>query len=319
MSINVRELSPIPSGEAGLCYTQQPGRDAEFGCVGHMRFDPGSELKFSSEWVPHVPEMETEELWKEFQTVLDELRLHGPLQDPRAMVEFCERHPEAVIPGDIGMRGFRLDGENITCYARCSTIPRGNSYIYLYDKDTLNGFLERNGPDITEQIKVTAYGEMCESFPGYAQDAAAIQAAVPGLICYAATLAVQGREDEIPELREYLIVMAAYMLTSAETNPNVTDMYWADKKYGEMVDKAVAAAREPGKAPEMSGMDAEAVYTGLDLYMMELISDGEHEDWIEQSRRIAAKFQQEWPSAADHPELFAAQQANETGLKMGGM
>lgn len=319
MSINVRELSPIPAKEAGLCYTQQPGRDAEFGCVGHMRFEPGSELRFGSEWVPHVPDLETDELWKEFQTVLDELRLHGPLQDPRATVEFCERHPEAVIPGDIGMRGFRLDGEYITCYVRCSTIPRGNSYIYLYDKDTLNGFLERNGPDITEQIKVTAYGEMCEFYPGYAQDAAAIQAAVPGLIGYAATLAVQGREDEIPELREYLIHMTAYMLTSAETDPNVTDMDWADKKYGEMVDKAVAAARETGKVPEMSGKDAEAVYTGLDLYIKELMSDGEYEDRVEQSGRIAAGFQQEWPSAADHPELFAVQQANETELKMGGM
>ena len=319
MSINIRELSPIPAEEAGFCYTQHPGRDAEFGCVGHMRFDPGSELKFSSQWFPHVPDLETDELRKEFQTVLDELRLHGPLQDPHTTVGFCERHPEAVIPGDIGMRGFRLDGANITCYVRCSTIPRGSSYIYLYDKDTLNGFLERNGPDITEHIKVTDYGEMCESFPEYAQDVAAIQAAVPGLICCAATLAVKGRVDEIPELREYLIHMAAYMLTSAETNPNVTDMYWADKKYGEMVDKAVAAARETGKAPEMSGRDVEAVYTGLELYIKELMSDGEYDDWVEQSRGIAAKLQQEWPSAADHPELFLAQQANEAGQMMGGM
>ena len=319
MSINVRELAPIPAEEAGLCYTQQPGRDSEFGCVGHMRFEPGSELKFSSQWFPHVPELETDELREEFQTVLDELRQHGPLQNPQATAGFCERHPEAVIPGDMGMRGFRLDGANITCYVRCSTIPRGSSYIYLYDKDRLNGFLERNGPDITEHIKVTDYGEMCESFPGYAQDAAAIQAAVPGLICYAATLAVKGRVDEIPELREYLIHMAAYMLTSAETNPNVTDMYWADKKYGEMVDKAVAAALETGKAPKMSGMDAEAVYTGLDLYVRELIADGEYEDWVGQSRRIAANLQQEWPSAADHPELFAAQQENEAGQMMGGM
>ena len=154
MSINVRELDPIPAEEAGLCYTQQPGRDAEFGCIGHMRFEPGSELKFSSEWFPHVPELETDELWKEFQTILDELRQHGPLQDPQATAGFCERHPEAAIPGDMGMCGFRLDGENITYYVRCSTIPRGNSYIYLYDKDRLNGFLERNGPDIMEHTTV---------------------------------------------------------------------------------------------------------------------------------------------------------------------
>ena len=96
-------------------------------------------------------------------------------------------------------------------------------------------------------------------------------------------------------------------------------MYWADKKYGEMVDKAVAAARETGKAPEMSGRDVEAVYTGLDLYVRELIADGEYEDWVGQSRRIAANLQQEWPSAADHPELFAAQQENEAGQMMGGM
>ena len=317
-------LDPVSAEEAGFCYTQLPGRDAEFGCVGHMLLEPGSdshssEVKFSSKWFPHVPELETDELREEFQRVLDGLRQHGPLQDPNTAEEFGKGHPEATIPGDVGMRGFRFDAESISCYVRCPTYLRGSSCIYLYNKDLLKDFLEREGPDVREHIKVTDYGYMCELFPEYAQDVEAIQAAVSGLINFAAALAVCGEDKMIPEVREYLIEMVEYMLTSAETNPNVTDVYWADKKYGELVDQAVASARETGKAPGMSGTDAEALYTGLDLYIRELISDGEHDDRIEQSRKIAARLQQEWPSAADHPELFTARQMSETGPQMGGM
>lgn len=275
------QLKSVPVEEAGLCYTQLPGQDAEIGCIGYMLLDPGFELKFSSKWISQQTGPERKELWTEFQTVLDELRQYGPLRDPHTTVEFCEKHPEAEIPGDMRMRGFRLDAESITCYVRCSTIPRGSSYIYLYDKDKLRDFLERVGSDISDRIRVTGYGEMCELFPEYAHEVATLQTAIPGLVNYAATLAVRGEMEKIPELREYIIHMVEFCLTPAETNPNVTDIDWAEKKYGDMVDKAVTATQEAGEAPELSSTDIEALYAGLELYVQELIADGASEDWLE--------------------------------------
>lgn len=313
------ELQPVPAVEAGLCYTQLPGQDAEIGCVGYMLLTPVSGTDFTRKWFPRNPELATGEQMKLFETVLDELRICGPLRDPYTIAEFAERRPEAEILCDVREYGFRLNEGDITCYMRCSTIPYLKSRVFLYDGDTLENFLEREGPDIRERVRAMDYGEICENNPDYAGKVAVYKAAIPGLMKYAAALAVRGDGEEVPELREYLINMARFSLEPVDTEPCGKSWYWAHKKYGEALDKAVAAALEAGEAPELDSGEVEALYAGLELYVREMICTGDLEDWVEQTRGLASELRQEWPPAAEYPELFAVQQAEETGPRMGGM
>ena len=75
----------------------------------------------------------TLEFKAEFQTVVDLLR-QSALKDLRSSQDFCYRHPEAQLPGDVHRYGFKLETENRSYFVRCTTLRDDYFYVFAYDK-----------------------------------------------------------------------------------------------------------------------------------------------------------------------------------------
>lgn len=130
-------LRPASPDEAGLFYSQDEEQDREHGCVGHVRFDHGSGKEFWSTWWSRGTELESDEFREEHKAVMEEIGQNGPLHDRDTMARFCAEHPESALQDPYGSHGFKLETDKCCYYVRCDPRPGDYSYIYIYDRATL--------------------------------------------------------------------------------------------------------------------------------------------------------------------------------------
>lgn len=76
----------------------QKDKDAELGCVGHLRLDFGrGGQEFHHTWWAHNDDrLNTPAFKAELEVFMDEMRKHGPLQDLREMQSYCYTHGGVV-------------------------------------------------------------------------------------------------------------------------------------------------------------------------------------------------------------------------------
>ena len=129
--------------------------------------------------------------------------------------------------------------------------------------------------------------------PQYRQYKDTMRKCIAGLTEYAAQMAAQHQEENLPQFRRLCIEMAEFWgLTDDDTPKGYQKMA---EQYGSAFDQAVSAARESGQAPEMSELARQGVLDGLDLYAREMrANDKSLEDWATECDVLAEGLERQW-------------------------
>ena len=133
-----RKYIPRPASpdEAGLFYAMPPEKDAELGCIGHVRIDFGrGGGRFYSTWHPRGPEeLNTPEFKAEIDEVVNELR-QGVLRDLNAMTDYCGGHGGQIEGGWCQNYGYIVETESYRYCLRCNPMPGDyQAYLTCFDK-----------------------------------------------------------------------------------------------------------------------------------------------------------------------------------------
>ena len=131
------KVEPVPPEQRDWLYSDS-AKDAERGCIGHLRFDTGSSgREFWTSWWPHNEALNRQPFKKELDQVVNTLRKKGnPLADLRSMIRFCGEHGnEAALSRDFRSFGFRIETESHEYLLRLTPFRGDYSYIYCYDKE----------------------------------------------------------------------------------------------------------------------------------------------------------------------------------------
>lgn len=129
-------LRPASPDEAGLFYSLSPERDAELGCIGHVRIDFGrSGNEFWHSWWPRGPEeLNSPEFKAELQTVVDALR-KNVLSSLSGMSRYCWDHNGAIEGGWSQNYGYIVETEHYRYCLRCNPVPGDyQAYLTCFDK-----------------------------------------------------------------------------------------------------------------------------------------------------------------------------------------
>ena len=131
------KVEPVPAEQRDWLYSD-PAKDAERGCIGHLRFDTGrSGKEFWTSWWPHNETLNRQPFKKEFDQVVNTLRKKGnPLSDLYSMIHFCGEHGnEAALSQDFRSFGFKIETKAHEYLLRLTPFRGDYSYIYCYDKE----------------------------------------------------------------------------------------------------------------------------------------------------------------------------------------
>lgn len=140
-------LRPASPDEVGLFYSQEE-KDAELGCVGHLRLDFGhGGQEFHHTWWAHNDNrLNTPAFKAELEVFMDEMRKHGPLQDLREMQSYCYTHGGVVE--ESRHHGYIAESEQYRYCLRCTpTQGDYNGYLYIYDKRQQELYLSQTEPE----------------------------------------------------------------------------------------------------------------------------------------------------------------------------
>ena len=145
MDFSIRLMEPE---ERSFAYTQDPQTLHSSGCIGHLRVDMDSTgTGFFSSWDTHSPSLKDEAFKAEFDALINELRfnddLGGILKNRSSMSKFCHAIPGSEITDDGRNFGFRIDTDEYAYMLRLNP-NKGeyNAYIYAYDREILDMFLQ---------------------------------------------------------------------------------------------------------------------------------------------------------------------------------
>ncbi len=174
MDLSIR---PIKPEEIPFSYTQSQNDNIESGCIGFLRGDFDTSGKgFYSTWEDKVKFLKTEKFKKEFDDVINSLRLGNGelLKDRSSLSAYCQNNPEGVIEGNYTKEyGFRVDTDEHSYILRCN-LTKGdyNFYVYAYDRVTFEKHLNEIGGKImdTAEINEKLYDLMSaeqEKFKGW--------------------------------------------------------------------------------------------------------------------------------------------------------
>lgn len=145
MDFSIRLMKPE---ERAFAYTQDQQTLHSSGCIGHLRVDMDSTgTGFFSSWDTHSPSLKDDTFKTEFDKIIHELRfneeLGGILANRSSMSKFCHAIPGSEITDDGRNFGFRVDTDEYAYMLRLNP-NKGeyNAYIYAYDREMLDAFLE---------------------------------------------------------------------------------------------------------------------------------------------------------------------------------
>ena len=106
------EIRPASPEEAGLFFAMPPEKDAELGCIGHVRIDFGrGGDRFYHTWHPRGPEeLNTKAFKDELTEVVDEMR-GGILKNFASMTGYCRGHGGEISGGWVQNYGYIAETE----------------------------------------------------------------------------------------------------------------------------------------------------------------------------------------------------------------
>lgn len=146
-----------PNKESADLFYSKSEKDAERGCIGHLRGDMGKSGKeFWTTWHPHQESLCVEPFKQELDTVVNWLRQeYGPLHDLRTMKGYCESRA-TVLDADMSRYGLRIETSKHEYMLRCT--PRQgdyNFYLYCYDKAAREQYRStpEQKPSVLAQLK----------------------------------------------------------------------------------------------------------------------------------------------------------------------
>ena len=145
--------------------------------------------------------------------------------------------------------------------------------------------------------------------PVYDVYAEQIRRCVSGLTAYAAQCAAARHEEQLPKLREHIVMMGGFW--GMEEDVSVDPYEVSERKYGRSFDAVIAEAWQSGSAPPLTEQAMRDVLTGLEVHMQEMENSGDMDDLIDEYGRMAQRLRTEW-----HMEPPVSQQ---TVLTMEGM
>ena len=130
---DVMELFAAKPEEAPLFFSGDDGRDATYGCIGHLRGDFEGDI-FHHTWWPHHWDAQCNDaaFKASIAKVMDWLRVgFAPLKNLEIMDAFCAQRPLAAIPQQDRAYGFRIETRKYCYMLRCTPV-RGTYQVYLY-------------------------------------------------------------------------------------------------------------------------------------------------------------------------------------------
>lgn len=130
------EIRPASSEEAGLFYAMTPEKDAELGCIGHVRIDFGcGGDRFYHSWHPRGPEdLNTQDFKAELNEVVKELR-ESVLKNFSAMTSYCHDHGGEINGSWVQNYGYIVETEHYRYCLRCNPVPGDyQAYLTCFDK-----------------------------------------------------------------------------------------------------------------------------------------------------------------------------------------
>lgn len=128
-------LRPASVSEVGLFYAMTPEKDAELGCIGHVRMDFGySGKEFWHTWQPRGDEsLNSPEFKQELGEVVDALR-KTVLKDLSAMSSYCYDNG-GELSKNSGQYGYVAEAEHYRYCLRCNPQPGDyQAYLTCFDK-----------------------------------------------------------------------------------------------------------------------------------------------------------------------------------------
>lgn len=130
------EIRPASPDEAGLFFGMPPEKDAELGCIGHVRMDFGrSGTEFWHTRHPRGPEELNSQAFKdELTEVVDEMR-QSVLKNFSAMTGYCRGHGGEIKGSWVTQNyGYIVETERYRYCLRCNPIPGDyNGYLTAFD------------------------------------------------------------------------------------------------------------------------------------------------------------------------------------------
>lgn len=134
------ELFIAKPEEAPLFFSWDDGRDAAYGCIGHMRSDFEGNILHHTWWPHYWDARYNNAAFKANLTrVVDWLRVgFAPLKNLEIMDAFCARYAHAAIPGQDRTYGFRIETKRYRYMLRCTPVEKAyHVYLYCYGKEAV--------------------------------------------------------------------------------------------------------------------------------------------------------------------------------------
>lgn len=134
---------PITSEKVDWLYSDDD-KDAERGCIGHLRGDFSRGQEFWTTWHPHLDKLNKEPFKTEFDTIVNQLRRQGCiLANFQSMSNQCYQHAAAKLTTSFYSYGFQLETERYQYFLRCSPVKGDyNFYIYCCDKNAQREYMQ---------------------------------------------------------------------------------------------------------------------------------------------------------------------------------
>ncbi len=135
---DVMELFATKPEEIPLFFSWDEGRDAAYGCIGHMRGYFEGEILHHDWWPHYWNDRRNDAAFRaDLTRVVDWLRVgFAPLKNLEIMDAFCTRYSHAAILGQNQAYGFRVETKRYRYMLRCTPVAKMyNVYLYCYGKE----------------------------------------------------------------------------------------------------------------------------------------------------------------------------------------
>lgn len=135
---DVMELFAAKPEEIPLFFSWDEGRDAAYGCIGHMRGYFEGEILHHDWWPHYWNDRRNDAAFRaDLTRVVDWLRVgFAPLKNLEIMDAFCVRYSHATILGQNQAYGFRVETKRYRYMLRCTPVEKMyHVYLYCYGKE----------------------------------------------------------------------------------------------------------------------------------------------------------------------------------------
>lgn len=119
-----------------------------------------------------------------------------------------------------------------------------------------------------------------------------IRRCISSLTAYAAQCAAAHHEEQLPKLREHIVMMGGFWGTEEDVSVDPYEV--SERKYGRSFDAAIAEARQNGSAPPLTEQAMRDVLTGLEVHMQEMDNSGDLDNLIDECDQLSRQLRVEW-------------------------